>query len=78
MGHIKGAVLFPWKSGLTFDDLDELGCCPTIVTYCDCGPGEFDSADVARQLIELGYEGDVKVLADPAIEEWLALGYPSE
>ncbi|MBC8253514.1 MAG: rhodanese-like domain-containing protein [Ardenticatenia bacterium] len=78
MGHIKGAILFSWKPGLTFDDVDELGCCPPIVTYCDCGPGEFDSADVARQLIELGYGGDVKVLAHPAIEGWIELGYPTQ
>jgi rhodanese-related sulfurtransferase len=78
MGHIKGAISYPWKPGLTYDDVDEIPCCAPVVTYCDCGPGEFDSADVARQLIELGYEWGVQVLADPAIEGWIALGYPTE
>ena len=78
MGHIKGAIPFPWKPELTIDDLEELPLGPPIITYCDCGPGESDSAHVAFQLIELGVEAEFKVLAHPAIEGWIEQGYPTE
>lgn len=78
MEHIQGAISFPWQPQLTIGDLELLPLRANIVTYCDCGPGEADSADVALQLIELGYEGDVKVLAHPAIEGWMELGYPTQ
>jgi rhodanese-related sulfurtransferase len=48
-----------------------------VVTYCDCGPGEADGADVARQLIAMGFK-DVKTLADPSITGWTDAGYPTE
>jgi rhodanese-related sulfurtransferase len=78
MGHIKGAVSFPWKPQLTFADVEMLPWGDLIVTYCDCGPGEADSANVAFQLIELGSEMEFQVLAHPAIEGWIELGYPTE
>ena len=78
LGHIKGAVSYPWKPNLTEVDLEMLPPGDPIVTYCDCGPSEHDSADVAQQLIKLGVPGKVVVLADPSIEGWLAAGYPSE
>jgi rhodanese-related sulfurtransferase len=77
LGHIKGAISFPWKPQLTIGDLEMLPMGKMIVTYCDCGPGEADSASVAFQLIELGVEGDVKVLAHPSIEGWIEAGYPT-
>jgi rhodanese-related sulfurtransferase len=77
MGHIKGAISFPWKPQLTIGDAEMLPMAKTIVTYCDCGPGEADSASVAFQLIELGVEADVKVLAHPSIEGWIEAGYPT-
>jgi hydroxyacylglutathione hydrolase len=76
-GHIKGAVSLPWKSQLDLEDVWSLPNDKPIVTYCDCGPGESDSADVAAQLIEMGFD-DVKVLKDPAIHGWKEAGYPIE
>ena len=48
-----------------------------IVTYCNCGPGDADSANVAEQFLELGFS-NVKVLADPSIRGWKQAGYPLE
>ena len=76
-GHIKGAISLPWKSQLDLEDVWTLPNDKTIVTYCDCGPGESDSADIAAQLIEMGFM-DVKVLQDPAIRGWKEAGYPME
>ena len=45
-----------------------------IITYCDCGPGEADSVDVANQLTEAGYR-NVKTLAD-GWSAWIEAGYP--
>lgn len=77
MGHIKGAMSLPWKVQLSSMDTEDLPSGMPIVTYCDCGPGEADGSDVARQLIELGYK-DVKVLADPSVNGWIDKGYPTE
>lgn len=82
MGHIKGAISSPWKpGGLAYIDLEmaTLEYVPAgtlVITYCDCGPGEADSADIALQLIEMGVAENVKVLADPSIEGWIEAGYP--
>jgi len=77
MGHIKGAISIPWKSQIALEDVWSLPGDQLIVTYCDCGPGEADSADVAEQLFQMGYE-TVKVLGDPSIEGWREAGYPME
>ncbi len=76
-GHISGAISLPWKPELSEVDLEMVPWGVPIVTYCDCGPGEADSADVALQLIKLGFE-DVKVLAHPSIEGWIEAGYPTK
>jgi len=76
-GHIKGAVSFPWKARITPQDTTGLPRNRLIVTYCDCGPGEADSAHMAAQLVELGF-ADVKVLQDPSIRGWKQAGYPME
>lgn len=76
-GHIKGAVSIPWKSQLVLEDVWSIPGGVPIVIYCACGPGESDSADVARQLIKMGYS-DVMVLEHPAIEGWKAAGYQME
>lgn len=75
--HIKGAISLPWKSQIELEDVWSLPNDIPIVTYCDCGPGESDSADVAAQLIRMGYD-DVKVLRDPSIRGWKEAGYPTE
>ncbi|MBN2418432.1 MAG: rhodanese-like domain-containing protein [Deltaproteobacteria bacterium] len=75
--HIKGAISIPWKSQLALEDVFALPGGVPIVTYCACGPGEADSADFARQLMQMGYN-DVKVLKHPAIEGWIEAGYPVE
>jgi rhodanese-related sulfurtransferase len=76
-GHIKGAVSIPWKSQIALEDVWSLSGDKPIVTYCACGPGESDSADIAGQLIRMGYD-DVKVLKDPSIKGWKEAGYPIE
>jgi rhodanese-related sulfurtransferase len=76
-GHIKGAISLPWRSQIPLEDVWNLPKGKPIVTYCDCGPGESDSADVAAQLIQYGYD-DVKVLGDPSIKGWKQAGYPME
>jgi rhodanese-related sulfurtransferase len=75
--HIKGARSFPWKAELSQDDVMSLPKDKLIVTYCECGPGEADSSDVAAQLTELGFS-NVKVLADPSLRGWKKAGYPVE
>ncbi len=77
MRHIKGALSLPWKEELTEADVQNLPRDKMIVTYCDCGPGEGDSALVAFQLMGLGFT-NVKVLSDPAIKGWIKSGYPIE
>lgn len=76
-GHIKGAISLPWKPEVTDADVAKVPKGKLIVTYCDCGPGESDSSDLASQLINLGFE-NVKVLQDPAIRGWKKAGYPIE
>lgn len=76
-GHIKGAISIPWKSQIALEDVFSLPQDQLIVVYCDCGPGEADSADAAKQLFQMGYE-KVKVLGDPSIKGWRRAGYPME
>jgi rhodanese-related sulfurtransferase len=76
-GRIKGAISLPWRSQIPLEDVWNLPKDKPVVTYCDCGPGESDSADVASQLIQFGFE-NVKVLADPSIKGWKAAGYPMD
>lgn len=77
-GHIKGAISLPWAPEIYIDEEEWMIPWDTlIITYCDCGPGEADSADVAAQLIRMGFE-DVKVLADPSIRGWMEAGYSTE
>jgi len=76
-GHIKGARSLPWAAKLTRGDIGELPRDKMIIIYCDCGPGEADSSDLAAQLGEMGLR-NVKVLADPSIRGWIRAGYPIE
>jgi len=76
-GHIRGARSLPWKADLSEQDVQNLPKDKLIVVYCDCGPGEADSSDVAAQLVELGFS-NVKVLGDPSIHGWKKAGYPIE
>jgi len=75
-GHIKGAQSFPWTSKLTGEDVKQLPRSKLIIVYCDCGPGEFDSSDLAAQLREMGF--NIVVLSDPSIRGWIKAGYPVE
>ena len=77
MGHIKGAVSLPWKSQILLEDVWSLASDVPVVTYCDCGPGEADSADIAAQLIQMGFDS-VKALKDPSVRGWKEAGYPME
>lgn len=76
-GHIKGAISIPWKSQIALEDVWSLPSDQLTVTYCDCGPGESDSADAANQLINFGFD-NIKVLKDPSIRGWKELKYPME
>lgn len=76
-GHIKGAISFPWAMEIDEEDTWMLLWAQPIVSYCRCGPGEADSADVARQLLGMGFS-DVKVLGHPSIDGWIEAGYPTE
>ena len=76
-GHIKGAISLPASQRIKLEDVWDFPYDKLIVTYCDCGPGEADSADAAAQLIKFGFD-DVKVLADPSIRGWKAANYPLE
>ena len=77
LGHIKGAVSIPWKSQILLEDVWSLRSEIPIVIYCDCGPGESDSADMASQLMKMGFD-DVKVLKHPSVRGWKEAGYPME
>ena len=75
-GHIKGAISLPASKRIALEDVWSIPSDQLVVTYCDCGPGEADSADAAAQLFLFGY--DVKVLSDPSIKGWKKAGYPLE
>ncbi len=75
--HIKGAVSLLWKARITIQDVSGLPRDKLIVTYCTRGSGDSTSANVAAQLMRLGFS-DVKVLADPSIKGWKEAGYPLE
>jgi rhodanese-related sulfurtransferase len=76
-GHIKGALSYPAIMGIDQASTQHLPKDKTIIIYCDCGPGEDDSNEMALQLKRLGFK-DVKVLADPSIRGWMEKGYPIE
>jgi rhodanese-related sulfurtransferase len=73
--HIQAAISLPYKSQIKLEDVMSLPEDRLIVVYCDCGPGESDSSDVAAQLKGFGYD-NVKILKDPSIKGWRAAGYP--
>jgi rhodanese-related sulfurtransferase len=75
MEHIKGAISFPWEMEIPSSRAMSLPKGRLIVTYCDCGPGETDSNNVAVQLKKMGIE-KVMVLADPSFQGWKDKGYP--
>jgi 3-mercaptopyruvate sulfurtransferase SseA len=75
-GHIKGAISLPWSENVIEDENFAIPYGKTVVTYCDCGEGEGDSANVARQLLNFGLE-DVRTLA-LGWSEWVKAGYPRE
>jgi len=74
IGHIKGAINFPWAS-----DLKNAGDLPkdkTLILYCDCSHEE-DSLDVATQLNEKWGYTNIKIL-EGGWSNWLKLEYPME
>lgn len=75
--HIQGAVSLPWKDELSYADTVLLPRASLYVVYCECGPGEADAADFAWKISQLDV-GEVKALAHPSIEGWVANGYPTE
>jgi rhodanese-related sulfurtransferase len=75
-GHIKGAISLPWSENVIEDENFAIPSGKPIVTYCDCGEGEGDSADVALQLLRFGFE-DVRTLAR-GWSDWVKAGYPTD
>jgi rhodanese-related sulfurtransferase len=75
--HIKGSIPLPWTAKLTQWDVRQIPRDKMIIIYCDCGPGEADSSDLAAQLREMGFN-NVEVLAYPSIRGWIRAGYPVE
>jgi len=74
IGHIKGAINFPWAMDIKSPDKLPKG--KTLVLYCDCTHEE-DSIDTATQLMtKFGYT-NVKVL-EGGWSKWQSLGYPTE
>ncbi len=74
MGHVKGAVNFPWAP--TLKSNGDLPKDKTLILYCDCAHEE-DSTDVATQLKEsFGYT-NIKLL-DGGWSRWREAGYPME
>ena len=74
--HIKGARSFPWIAKITEEHVKQLPRNKLLIIYCDCGPGEDDSSDLAAQLRDMGF--NAVVLADPSIRGWIKAGYPVE
>lgn len=74
--RIKGSVSLPWGMDVAPEAKKLFSPDKFIVTYCACGPGESDSADVASQLLNAGFT-KVKTLKD-GWEAWEAAGYPIE
>jgi rhodanese-related sulfurtransferase len=74
LGHIKGAINFPWSSDITSPG--KLPKNKMLILYCDCAHEE-DSADTAKQLtIKFGFT-NVKTLQG-GWSGWQKLGYSME
>ena len=74
VGHIKGAVNFPWS-----DDLKSPGKLPKdklLIFYCDCAHEE-DSISTATQLKQKWGYTKVKTLKG-GWSGWMKLGYPTQ
>jgi rhodanese-related sulfurtransferase len=72
VGHIKGAVNFPWA-----EDLKSPGRLPKnklLIFYCDCAHEE-DSTSTATQLKQKWGYTKVKILKG-GWSGWVKLGYP--
>jgi rhodanese-related sulfurtransferase len=74
LGHIKGAINFPWASNLKSPG--DLPRDPTLILYCDCTHEE-DSLDVATQLKEKWGYTNIKIL-EGGWSKWQKVGYPTE
>ena len=72
LGHIPGAINFPWTTQIK-PPLN-LPRNKVLIIYCACSHEE-DSTDMAKQLIEFGYNKS-KVLEGGWLQ-WQQLGYPT-
>jgi rhodanese-related sulfurtransferase len=75
LGHIKGAVNFPWAQALKSSG--DLPMDKTLVLYCDCGAEGGDSLDTALQLKDRWGYSKIKLL-EGGWSKWQQLGYPVE
>lgn len=73
IGHIKGAISFPWAPEIKSPDLPQDRI---LVLYCDCTHEE-DSTDLAKQLLRKWEYVYVRVLKG-GWSQWQKLGYPIE
>jgi rhodanese-related sulfurtransferase len=74
MGHVKGAVNFPWAP--TLKSNGNLPKNKTLILYCDCAHEE-DSTEVATQLKEKYGYTNIKLL-EGGWSKWREAGYPME
>jgi len=74
VGHIKGAINFPWA--MDIKSPDKLPKDKTLVIYCDCTHEE-DSTDTAKQLRDKWGYTKMELLTG-GWSGWQKLGYPTE
>lgn len=74
MGHIKGAINFPWAAEIK--PPLALSRNKPLILYCDCAHEE-DAEDLGRQLSQKWGYTNIKVL-EGGWSRWRKLGYPVE
>ncbi len=74
MGHIKGAISFPWAAEIK--PPVALSRSKPVILYCDCAHEE-DSEDLGTQLSQKWGYTNIKVL-EGGWSKWRKLGYPVE
>ena len=74
LGHIKGAINFPWAEDLKSPD--KLPKDKLLILYCDCAHEE-DSTSTAAQLKQKWGYTKVKALKG-GWSGWVKLGYPTQ
>ncbi len=74
MGHIQGAINFPWAAEIK--PPLALSRSKSLILYCDCAHEE-DAEDLGKQLSQTWGYTNIKVL-EGGWSKWRKLGYPAE